>query len=440
MDVLKAYEKISQSFDASVIPTLFEYIKIPNLSPSFNGGKTYEPETERVISLFSKWVEDQHIPKLHLRIRRLPDRTPLMYIEIPASTDYANKDDCILLYGHLDKQPPFEGWNEGFGPYSPVIKDGRLYGRGGADDGYALFGSIESIKAIQAQGLPHARVIVLIEACEESGSPDLPAHLESLIHEGLLTNVSLIVCLDSGAGSYDTFWMTTSIRGLLMTKVKVTSLTEGVHSGNGGGVCSDTFRVLRRLISAIEDEDTGKIIDDFQVVIPQKRIQQNARTCEVLGDEVWKGFPLINNIPMNSFLPLSELALNRGWRASLTVTGLDGIPSTATGGNVLRPSTTVKLSMRLPPTYDDRSAFPCLKNRMDTALPPDCLIEYSGVVSAKGWNAPDTEPWLETACENASRLLFHRDPCYAFEGGSIPFLGMLHDMFPEAQLYVSDST
>lgn len=436
MNVATAFDYISDRFDQSAIATLMEYITIPNLSPAFNGGLVNEPETEEVVQLFVKWVEAQTIHGATVEVRRLPNRTPVILVDVPASASY-DADDCILLYGHLDKQPPFEGWNEGTGPYTPVINNGRLYGRGGADDGYALFGSVLAIKALHEQGIPHARAVILIEACEESGSPDLPAHLESLSVSGTLRNVSLVVCLDSGAGSYDTFWMTTSLRGLLMTKIKITSLTEGVHSGNGGGICSDTFRVFRHLLSSIEDDVTGRIIDDFQVKIPQNRIDQNARTCEVLGDQVWSGFPLILNHPMNPNISNDERALDRGWRASLTVTGIDGIPSTAAGGNVIRPSTTFKLSIRLPPTYDHSLALSRLKSRFERACPPDCRVEFIESVTAKGWNAPDTEEWLERACNEPCIALFGQEPCHAFEGGSIPFLGMLQDMFPLAQLYVS---
>lgn len=436
-DSAKAFELISSDFDDSVIPTLTEYIKIPNLSPSFNGGKFDEPETEQVISLFAAWVKAQQVPHLVLKIRRLPQRTPLMFIEIPASPGYTGAD-TVLMYGHLDKQPPFEGWDEGTGPYIPILKNNRLYGRGGADDGYAIFGSIECIKALEQQNIPHAKVIVLIEACEESGSPDLPFHLDSLIQENLLGDVSLIVCLDSGAGSYDAFYMTTSIRGLLMTKMKVSTLHEGVHSGNGGGICADSFRVVRQLLSGIENENTGEMIKDFQVDIPPKRIEQNKTTVARLGKNIYAGFPLINGVPMEPTHDLEALSLARGWRANLTITGIDSVPNCAEGGNVLRPSTTVKLSIRLPPTYDHTKAFDRLKKKLDAIVPRNAKLELSPPICAKGWDAPSLEHWLEEACEKVSKEIFHgAKPCYIFEGGSIPFLGMLQAMFPKAQFCVT---
>jgi acetylornithine deacetylase/succinyl-diaminopimelate desuccinylase-like protein len=435
--VENAFEGISSNFDKSVVPTLVEYIRIPNLSPSFNGGKFDEPETEQVIDLFSKWVHAQAIPGLSLEIRRLPQRTPLMFLDLPASPDYKGPNDCVLMYGHLDKQPPFEGWLPGTGPYEPVIKEGRLYGRGGADDGYALFGSIEALKTLHAQKIPHARIVILIEACEESGSPDLPAHLSSLIDENKLGNVSLVVCLDSGAGSYDAFYLTASIRGMFMTTLTVTTLTEGVHSGGGGNICADSFRIIRQLLSSIEDEATGEMIPELQVSIPSRRIAQNKHTVAQLGSKIYEGFPLINGIPM--CMDLEQLALNRGWKASLTVTGMDGLPPCAKAGNVLRPSTTVKLSIRLPPSYDHTKAFGIIKSKFEAALPPNARMELSPPVTAKGWDAPETEPWLEKALNRATSTMFPTctKPGYIFEGGSIPFLGMLQDMFPRAQFCVT---
>ena len=435
--VENAYREISSNFDKSVVPALVEYIKIPNLSPSFNGGKFDEPETEQVIDLFSQWVRDQNIPDLSLEVRRLPNRTPLMYMEVPASPDYKGSD-AVLLYGHLDKQPPFEGWLPGTGPYTPVIKDGRLYGRGGADDGYAIFGSLEAIKAIQSQKLSHSKFVILIEACEESGSPDLPAHLASLIAEQKVKDVSLVVCLDSGAGSYDAFYMTTSIRGMFMTTLTVSTLTEGVHSGGGGNICADSFRVIRQLLSSIEDEATGELIPELQVQIPPRRIVQNKDTVVRLGKRVYEGFPLVTGIPMEPRDDLETLSLNRGWRASLTVTGIDGLPSIAKAGNVLRPSTSVKLSIRLPPTYDHTKAFEIIKAKFASVLPATAKMDLTPPVTAKGWDAPASQPWLDQAVESAGAALFQgAKPGYIFEGGSIPFLGMLQDMFPLAQFCVT---
>ena len=434
-DYRAAFNSVSRNFDSSVIPTLIEYIKIPNKSPAYNGGKWDEPETDEVIDLFVNWVNRQAMPNIEVGVRRITGRTPVIYIEIPASESYSDKKDTVLLYGHLDKQPPFEGWEDGLGPYTPVIKDGKLYGRGGADDGYALFGAIEAVKALHEQSVSHGRYVILIEACEESGSPDLPTHVAALIDEEKLANVSLVVCLDSGCGSYDTLWITTGIRGVLMTNLTVTTLREGVHSGNGGGICADSFRVVRQLLSAIEDEKTGKMVDDFQVTIPDDRLQQNISTAELLGDELWKGFPLINDCPMDQTCPVSELGLNRGWRASLTVTGIDGMPSCANGGNVLRPSTTVKLSIRLPPTLDHTTAFDKLKTLMENVPHPHARLEFSKPVTGKGWNSPIFEPWMDSVFKNVSKALFHKDPGFVFEGGSIPFLGMLNDIFPSAQLY-----
>ncbi len=143
------------------------------------------------------------------------------------------------------------GWRDGLGPWLPVREGDRLYGRGGADDGYAAFASLGAIEAVHAAGGAHARCIVLIEASEESGSPDLPAHIEALADR--LGTPSLVVCLDSGCLDYERLWVTTSLRGLAGGKLKVEILGNGVHSGDASGVVPDTFRIVRHLLDRVED-------------------------------------------------------------------------------------------------------------------------------------------------------------------------------------------
>ena len=293
---------------------------------------------------------------------RLEGRTPLIFIEIPAANG-GSDDDCVLLYGHLDKQPEMTGWDDDLGPWKPVIKGDRLYGRGGADDGYAIFGSLAAILALQEQKLPHARCVVLIEACEESGSYDLPAYVDHLAER--IGKPSLVVCLDSGCANYDQLWCTTSLRGLAGGNLTVKVLSEGVHSGDASGIVPSSFRILRELLSRIEDEDTGKIlVDGLHVEIPDERLAQAKEAAKVLGTAVYDKFPFLPGMmPMAD--DLTELVLNRTWRPALSVTGVDGMPPLSSAGNVLRPYTSVKLSLRLPPTLDGKRAGDLLKQTLE---------------------------------------------------------------------------
>jgi acetylornithine deacetylase/succinyl-diaminopimelate desuccinylase-like protein len=316
-----------------------------------------------------------------------------------------------------------------------VIKGDKLYGRGGADDGYALFGSLTAIRALKEQGLPHSRCVILIEACEESGSYDLPFYVDHLAEQ--IGKPSLVVCLDSGCANYDQLWCTTSLRGLAGGNLKVSVLSEGVHSGDASGIVPSSFRILRQLLSRLEDEATGKIlVQELFVDIPEQRLSQARRASEVLGSEIWDKFPFLPGMtPMDP--DLTELVLNRTWRPALSITGSDGMPTLQNAGNVLRPHTAVKLSLRLPPTLEPKRAGEILKRVLEANPPNGCKVEVELEKASTGWNAPALAPWLERAIDTASQEFFGAPAMYMGEGGTIPFMGMLGEKFPGAQFMIT---
>jgi len=212
MDSSQTRDSISGLWDSQIVPQLVEYIKIPNKSPMFDAKWAEHGYMDQAVAQLAAWAQAQQIAGMKLEVVRLPGRTPLIFMEIPATDKTTAGDECVLLYGHLDKQPEMSGWSAHLGPWKPVIEGDRLYGRGGADDGYSLFGSLAAIIALKEQGLPHARCVVMIEACEESGSYDLPYYVYHLAAR--IGKPSLVVCLDSGCGNYDQLWLTTSLRGL----------------------------------------------------------------------------------------------------------------------------------------------------------------------------------------------------------------------------------
>jgi acetylornithine deacetylase/succinyl-diaminopimelate desuccinylase-like protein len=277
---------------------------------------------DRAVDLLVSWAKENLPDGATVEAVRLPERTPVIFIEVPATG--GRPDDTVLLYGHLDKQPEMEGWDEGFGPWVPVLRGERLFGRGGADDGYSMFAALTAINALRRDKLPHARCVIIIEATEESGSYDLPPYVEHLAKR--IGTPSLVVCLDSGCGNYDQFWTTTSLRGVLTSTIEVELLREGIHSGDGSGVIASSFRVVRHLLDRVEDSATGVIrSSELAVTIPRERILQAARAAEVLGDEIWNKFPLHDGVRPVVADP-TELILNRTWRPALSVTGADGFP------------------------------------------------------------------------------------------------------------------
>jgi acetylornithine deacetylase/succinyl-diaminopimelate desuccinylase-like protein len=327
------------------------------------------------------------------------------------------------------------GWTDGLGPWIPKRVGDKLFGRGGADDGYAIFGSLAALLALREQKVPHARCVLLIEACEESGSTDLPFYVDHLMPR--LGSPSLVVCLDSGCGNYDQLWLTTSLRGLAGGNLRVQVLKEGVHSGDASGVVASSFRILRQLLSRLEDENTGAIKPkDFYVEIPPQRVEQAKLVAQTLKDEVYSKFPFVDGMkPVNA--DLTELILNRTWRPQLAVTGVDGMPPLANAGNVLRPQTAVKLSLRIPPTLDGKRAGDALKKLLEENPPYGAKVTLELEKSGSGWNAPKLSSWLEDCVAQASQNYFGRAPAYMGEGGTIPFMGMLGEKFPAAQFLIT---
>ncbi len=428
-DAVRAF--VAERWRASILPCLQEYVTIPNQSPAFDGDWERHGHMDRAVQLVARWVEAQRLVGAEREGVRLPGRTPLLFVEIPGQVD-----DTVLLYGHLDKQPPFEGWRDGLGPWTPVVRDGRLYGRGGADDGYAAFASTAAIGALQNAGVGHARCVLVIECCEESGSYDLPHYIEAL--RDRIGSPSLVICLDSGCGDYDRMWVTTSLRGVVTGDLSVSTLREGVHSGSASGIVPSSFRILRRLLDRLEDPDTGTIrIPELHVEIPAERRAQARAAAAALGETVYSEFPFRDGATPVS-LDLVELLLNRTWRPQLEVTGAAGLPALAAAGNVLRPRTTVKLSLRLPPTLSADVAAQRLREVLEDDPPHGAAVRFAAEgFAASGWHAPPTAPWLEASLQTASQSFFDTPACAMGEGGSIPFMAMLGDMFPEAQFVIT---
>lgn len=419
---------VNETWDRSIVPALCEYVRIPNKSPLFDAEWERNGHMERAVELMADWCRRQPIAGMKVKVARLPGRTPLIFVDIPGD------GDTVLLYGHLDKQPEFTGWHEGLSPWEPVIRDGRLYGRGAADDGYAVFSSLTAIAALQARNIRHARCVVLIEACEESGSPDLPTHVEALARE--IGTPSLVVCLDAEAGDYDRLWLTTSLRGNIVGTLDIAVLTEGVHSGAGSGIAASCFDVLRQLLSRLSDENTGELkLAELRADVPEERRRQIAATAKLLGDSVAERMPFVAGARAMSRDP-AMLLENSTWKPTLTITGIDGLPNVGNAGNVLVPRLSVKLSFRLPPTADAERAAGAIRRALESDPPYGARAAFTSGANG-GWNAPPLEPWLERAAQEASERFYGREMMAMGVGGTIPFMAMLGERFPSTQFLVT---
>ncbi len=434
MDHQTAQVFVDEIWMDSIVPELVEYIKIPAKSPDFDAEWAKHGYIEAAVQQIFDWCKAQDVRGMTMEIVRLEGRTPLIFMEIEAHGD-ADPDDTILMYGHLDKQPEMTGWADGLGPWEPVIRDGKLYGRGGADDGYAAFSSLAAVMAVQRQDLPHARCVVIIEACEESSSYDLPFYIDHL--KTRIGEPSLVVCLDSGAGNYEQLWLTVSLRGMAAGTLRADVLSEGVHSGYASGVVPSSFRVLRQLLSRLEDETTGKVLPDYLYAdIPEQRLEQTRAMATALGDDVWKAYPLVDGIEPMADNNVDRI-LNRTWRPALSYTGINGIPSLGSAGNVLRPFTAMKLSMRIPATVDGDSASQAMKETLEANPPANARVSFEADHAASGWNAPTVAPWLHKSLEKGSQDNYGQGVMYMGEGGTIPFMAMLGEFFPQAQFVVT---
>jgi acetylornithine deacetylase/succinyl-diaminopimelate desuccinylase-like protein len=430
------------AWDQRIVPALTDYIAVPAKSPMFDAQWAEHGLLDRVVRDAAAWVESRKVAGLKLELVRAEGRTPMIFFDIPATK--ADAKDTVLLYGHLDKQPEFNGWRKDLGPWTPKYENGLLYGRGGADDGYAVYAAITAIEALDRQGIARPRCVGLIEACEESGSPDLPFYLEAL--KPRLGQVGLVVCLDSGAGNYDQLWLTTSLRGMVSGVLKVEILTEGIHSGDASGLVPSSFRILRQVLDRLEDSKTGRLLpESFHCALPASRLSQVQATAAILKDEVWKRMPWACGADGGPTLPTTtdpvEGLLNRTWRPTLSVTGVEGFPDLQNAGNVLRPYTAFKLSLRLPPLVDGNEASLKLKTLLEDNAPYNAKVTFqadgrAGALGATGWNAPDLSPWLETALNAASNTHFGAPLGYVGQGGTIPLMSMLQKGFPAAQMMV----
>ena len=424
------YDYIDQQWEDEILLSLSDYIKIPNKSPHFDSKWQEHGYMDQAVHHIADWCR-AHAPKgMSLDVMKLEGRTPLIFMEIPGHTH-----ETVLLYGHLDKQPEMSGWDDDLSPWNPVLKDGRLYGRGAADDGYSAYASLTAIRALEVQGLPFPRCVLIIEACEESGSYDLPYYIELLKER--IGKPSLVICLDSGAGNYEQLWMTTSLRGNVVGELSVELLREGVHSGYASGIVADSFRVARQLIGRIENEFSGEVtLASLHCDIPEERIKQACDCASVLGNEVYCEFPWEEGTkPV--IQDKTQLILNRTWRPALTVTGADGFPAIADAGNVMRPRTAFKLSMRLPPLVNPKEAALVMQDALTKNPPYHAKVHFRVDDGSKGWNAPLLADWLAKAADEASNTYYKRTAAFMGEGGTIPFMGMLGEQFPEAQFMIT---
>jgi acetylornithine deacetylase/succinyl-diaminopimelate desuccinylase-like protein len=417
-------------FADEALDVLARYLEMPCLSPAYDPEWASGGHIDRAVEFLADWARSRPIEGIRTDIHRLEGRTPLLVCEIPASDPEAG--GTVVLYGHFDKQPPLGTWSPGLDPFRPVLRANRLYGRGSADDGYSLFAALLAVESVEKAGLRHPRCVVLIEGSEESASPDLDAHLDALAAR--LEGTDLLVCLDSGAPTYDRLWLTQSLRGNAVVTVDVRVLERGVHSGTASGIVPSPFRVLRQLLSRVEDPDTGEVLlPSLSAEPPPEQLRRLQDLADELGDVVAESLPVLEGVELAGAGPADRL-LRQAWRPAMSVIGIDGIPSVSAGGNVVYAATTANLSFRLPPSVDAVGATASLVAALGDDPPSGAKVTVTAHPPASGWSCPRLAPWLLEALDEASTSAFGRKAGWTSEGGSIPFLATLGKRFPGVQV------
>lgn len=437
-----ALQHITEQWDQSIVPELTNYITIPAKSPMFAPDWEQQGHTATVLRNAATWVDAQKVAGLTLEVIQQPGRTPVIFFEVEGTAEKASSSPTVLMYGHLDKQPEFEGWRSDLGPWTPKYEDGKLYGRGGADDGYAVYASVAAIQELKRQNVPHPRIVAIIETCEESGSADLLPYVDAL--RPRLGDVGLVICLDSGAGNYDQLWLTTSLRGMASGTLKVQILTEGVHSGDASGVVPSSFRIMRQVLDRLEDSKNGRVLpQSFHCEVPAERMAQIRATAEILGEDAYARFPWAHydcggsaRVSLPTTTDPVQALVRRTWEPTLSVTGVEGMPNLQNAGNVLRPYTAFKLSLRLPPLVDAAACVQEMKALLEDNAPYEARVTWEGLSSSSGWNAPGMDGWFENALNAASQAHFGAGCGYIGQGGTIPLMNMLSKGFPKAQMMV----
>ncbi|MDT8910565.1 M20/M25/M40 family metallo-hydrolase [Amycolatopsis sp. PS_44_ISF1] len=434
MEQKSVRETVVSTWISDVLPSLSGLVAIPALSPAFDADWVSSGHLAAAVDHVKTWIEGRDLPGAKIEVVQLEGRTPLLCVDVPATAGAGDRG-TVLMYGHLDKQPPVGGWSEGLDPWTPVVREGRLYGRGSVDDGYSGYAAVSALEAVHAAGGEHARAVLLLETAEESGSPDLEAYVAHLSER--LGEVSLVVCLDAGGMDYERLWLTTSLRGMVHLSVNVQLLATAQHSGLASGVVASSFRVLRQLLERLEDAETGEIKPaELNVEVPASRLAEAQAVAEVAPEALRRAFPLVSGGKTVSEDAL-ELLLNNYWRPTLSVIGADGFPLPADAGNVLRESTTLTLSFRLPPTVSAVVALEAIRKALTTDVPYGAKVTISDAKAEDGWNAPEEAPWLTGALRRVSDEVFGRPHRAAGMGGSIPFMGLLGEKYPQAQFLVT---
>eukprot|EP00930_Biecheleria_cincta_P001434 TRINITY_DN102578_c0_g1_i1.p1 TRINITY_DN102578_c0_g1~~TRINITY_DN102578_c0_g1_i1.p1 ORF type:complete len:509 (+),score=102.59 TRINITY_DN102578_c0_g1_i1:153-1679(+) len=435
MDSVETMRIVEEEWNAAM-PVLQDFVRIPNLTPLRDADWETNGLLDKATDHVANWVKAQNLDRCTVEIFKDEGNSPFLFIEVGGTPGSPKAASTILMYGHLDKQPHGEGWDEDAGPTAAVIKDGKLFGRGAGDDGYAVFSCIIALKALQRQGVAHPRTVILAECSEESGSMHLSHYVQKL--DGRIGTPSAVYCLDAGVEDYNRFWLNTSLRGALAATLEVSISSIAQHSGTAGGIVPDVHRIMRQLLARIEDVNTGRmLLPDFFTKIPVERQAEMKAASEALGyPQTSRKIPFLpgcHPVVDDAF----QLYRANSWEPSMAVIGSEGIPGFASASPILATSHKIMLAVRLPPMVDPEIAAAAMKSVLERDPPCGAKVCVDFKFKVKGFHAGEVKPNLEKAMNQASEQIFGKPPGSFGCGGTIPLMNILQEMFPDASLIVS---
>ncbi len=423
---------IARSWKGETLDALKHFVSVPAKSPAFDANWQEHGYLKQVANDAAEFGR-KHFPDALFEVLEEPGRTPCLFFDIPATKTESHQN--ILFYGHLDKQPETQGWSNGREPFKPVIEGHRLYGRGCADDGYSVYTAFTALAALDESGTGRPRALGIIETCEETGDVDLSYWLQKLAPR--CGQVGLVLVLDSEAGDYNRLWVTTSFRGNVVVTANVEVLNHGVHSGSASGIVPETFMIMRELLNRFEDSATGEILDPaFHAEIPTSRLLQLRKTADILRDEYKTNFPWVKGVCAR-FDSTEENMIAQCWKPQLAVIGVDGLPNVADAGNVMRASTALRLSIRIPPHVNPERALASLKKTLSENVPYNARVSFDKASIGRGWDAAPEQAWFAHSIDEASMALFGKPAAYIADGASIPILSVFEETFTGAQFFVT---
>lgn len=430
----KIFEEIESSWKSVTQQPIEEFVRIPALSIDFDKQWDKNGHLLDAVLHAKRWADSLGLEGISMEAIQEEGAPPCLFADIPGTG--AKKDGkTVFLYGHLDKQPENTGWDENKSAWKPVVENGRLYGRGAADDGYSWFCTLSALRALDKLGIDRPHCVALFETAEESSSFHYEKYLERM--KSHLGDVGLVVILDSTALDYKRLWITQSLRGTVNCMLKVQVLEHDMHSGEAGGIVPSSFMIVRSLLDRMEDANTGKIrLDALHCDIPKEVIKQTKALAKVCGKQVFEAFPWEGATKPEKRNPWKAI-LSRNWEPALAVVGAGGIPSIAEAGAILRAQTTLKLCMRIPPLVDPEKAAKAMKQCLTEKPPFKATVSMEGLVTGPGWYASGTPQWLKKALNQSSKAFWGEEAGYLGIGASIPLVAHFSKVWPETAFMVA---